>query len=323
MIETVASRVLRFGAAVIVLGVSGCATLDPDGEWRGTPEARLRSCQAMFGPAAVSVREQVAAATGSPPVSAAPAAPAAAAALATPVAQQCTATASASPAPQVPAPVAHGAPTAQALEQIAHDAERAYTDGRYAEAVDLLDAFLRARPDHAPAWLRKANALHRAERTGEAAMAYRRVLALSLDPAAAAGLPEPTVADIRSKASANLAILGIEQAKQALDALGPADGHPVAAAHRARIEAAMRAVIGVSPDNASSGAASGHSAPSIRAPAAAPRPSAFLTAPATAGRAPPAAGSGALIDEPAPAFASLEPPAVRPAVEVIRGLVSR
>jgi len=279
--------------AVLVGGamLAGCAALDPDGQWRGTPEARLRSCQAMFGSAVMSVREQVAAATG------APAAPASVAA------SQCPAsgTSSATYAPNAPAPRTL---SPQEVVQLGGDAERAYVEGRYAESVELLDAFLAAQPSHAAAWLRKGNALHRLERAGEAATAYRRALALTLYPAASAQWPDTGVVDLRSKASADLAGLVIEQAKLALDALGAADSNSVAAAHRARIEAAMRAVIGMGVEVAPPGAA----AP---LPAQTARPASLVVSAAVSTPGPGAA---------APAS---DPPTARPAVEVIRGLVAR
>ena len=309
----------RCARKVVVLlyfaGLAGCATLDPDGEWRGTPEARLRSCQAMFGSAVISVREQVAAATG------------ASAAQVSSAGAQCSAP-GITGAPRVPAASAPRSYSPQELSQLASDAERAYVDGRYGESVELLDAFLVAQPAHTAAWLRKGNALHRLERSGEAAMAYRRTLALTLDPAAAAHWPQAAVIDMRSKASANLAILGIEQAKHALDALGAVDSNPVAAAHRARIEAAMRAVIGTGADAAPSGPASTLGPASALIPASNPglpvasRPLAL--APAQAARqAAPVASPGVSPVDPSAASAASDPPLSRPVVEVIRGLVSR
>jgi tetratricopeptide (TPR) repeat protein len=206
--------------------------------------------------------------------------------------------------------------------QLAGDAERAYVEGRYAESVQLLDAFLAAQPAHAAAWLRKGNALHRLERQGDAAIAYRRALALTLDSAASAHWPEAAVVDMRSKVSANLAILGIEQAKLALDALGAVDKNPVAAAHRARIEAAMRAVIGLAGEAVPAGPAATLGSASHQGLPAAPSPLALAPAPG-ARQASSLPRPGAPLDDARLAPAASDPPLPRPAVEVIRGLVSR
>ena len=243
---------LRAGLAISLIVLGGCASIDPDGEWRGTPEARLRACQTMFGPAAMSVREQLAAATGSMSRAASGAAVERADPLtsAVPAGAHC-------PGPR-PDGVSAGATgrssgggrgprvtTPEAIERVLGASDHAYSEGRYEETLQLLESLLADQPQHARGWLRQGNAFHRLDRRGEAAVAYRRASDLAVERLAQAGSPDPESADILSKASANLAILGIEQARQALDALGPVDSNPVAAAHRRRIEAALRAVIGV------------------------------------------------------------------------------
>ncbi|MFZ9505424.1 MAG: BTAD domain-containing putative transcriptional regulator [Burkholderiaceae bacterium] len=262
---------LGAGLAISLIVLGGCASMDPDGEWRGTPEARLRACQSMFGPAATSVREQLAAATGS----ASRAAGAAAGERvdpptgAVPAGGLCP-----GPRPDgVAAGVTGGSPgggrgprvvTPEAIEHVVAASEHAYSEGRYEQTVQLLEPLLADQPQHARGWLRQGNALHRLDRRGEAAVAYRRASDLAAERLAKAGSPEAESADVLAKASANLAILGIEQARQALDALGPSESNPVAAAHRGRIEAALRAVIGVG----SEGLPPGSSTPS-RQPSAA------------------------------------------------------
>ena len=239
------------GLALSLILLGGCASIDPDGEWRGTPEARLRACQAMFGPAALSVREQIAAATGT--TSGAAIGAGLGSALAPPAAVAAGAHCSGprpdgvSVAPNSGSPGGGRGPqitSPEAVEHVLGESERAYSESRYQETIQLLEAVLADQPHHARAWLRQANALHRLDRRDEAALAYRRASDLSSKRLAQARSPDPESADVLSKASANLAILGIEQARQALDALGPADSNPVAAAHRQRIEAALRAVIG-------------------------------------------------------------------------------
>ncbi|NBS65287.1 MAG: hypothetical protein EBT33_13235, partial [Betaproteobacteria bacterium] len=242
---------LGAGVAISLIVLGGCASIDPDGEWRGTPEARLRACQAMFGPAATSVREQLAAATGSTSRAAGGAAVERADSLigAVPAGAHCP-----GPRPDgVSAGSTGGSPgggrgprvnTPEAIERLLSASEHAYTERRYEETVQLLEPLLADQPQHVRGWLRQGNALHRLDRRDEAAVAYRRASDLAAERLAQAGSPDPELADVLAKASANLAILGIEQARQALDALGPVDSNPVAAAHRRRIEAALRAVIG-------------------------------------------------------------------------------
>jgi hypothetical protein len=243
---------LQAGLVLSLILLGGCASMDPDGEWRGTPEARLRACQAMFGPAARSVREQIAAATGSTSGSASGEG----------VGSAHSATIAAAAGAHCPGPRPDGVSalptrespgggrgpritTPEAVERVLGESERAYSESRYQETIQILEALLADQPNHARAWLRQANALHRLDRRDEASLAYRRASELASERLAQARSQDPGSAEVLSKASANLAILGIEQARQALDALGPADNNPVAAAHRRRIEAALRAVIGV------------------------------------------------------------------------------
>ena len=247
---------LRVSLAVSLILLGGCASIDPEGEWRGTPEARLRACQAMFGSAAVSVREQITAATGaavgpSTGVSVASAAQSSSPSHA--AGEQCHGPQSRAGGDGASAGGA-GQPVAvrrvprfnssEAIEGALREAEQAYSDGRYQVVVQRLEGLLAEQPHHARGWLRQANALHRLGQHSEAALAYRRAASFASERLGQARSPDPDSVDVLSRASANLAILGIEQARQALDALGPADSNPVAAAHRKRIEAALRAVIG-------------------------------------------------------------------------------
>ena len=241
---------LRAGLAISLIVLGGCASIDPDGEWRGTPEARLRACQAMFGPAAMSVREQFAEATGSTMSAASRAVMEIASSLTAgvPAGAHCPAPRpdGVAPGPTGESPGGGRGPrvtTPEAIERALGASEHAYSEARYEEAIQLLEPLLADQPQHARGWLRQGNALHRLDRRSEAAVAYRRASDLAADRLSRARSPDSESTDVLAKASANLAILGIEQARQALDALGPADGNPGAAAHRGRIEAALRAVI--------------------------------------------------------------------------------
>ena len=256
MIHSSPVGILRVGLAVSLIVLGGCASIDPDGEWRGTPEARLRACQAMFGSAAVSVREQISVATGAAVGASTGGAAAAATRSSSPAlagGEQChgpQARAGADGASEVGAGQSAAVrrvrrfDSPEAIEGALGEAEQAYSDARYQAVVQLLDGLLADQPHHARGWLRQANALHRLDQHSEAALAYRRAANLASERLSQAGTRDPESVDVLSKASANLAILGIEQARRALDALGPADSNPVAAAHRKRIEAALRAVIG-------------------------------------------------------------------------------
>jgi len=336
MIHSSPVGILRVGFAVSLILLGGCASIDPDGEWRGTPEARLRACQAMFGSAAVSVREQIAVATGA----AVGVSTGGAAAAATPPSSPALANVEQCHGPNARAG-ADGASeggaaqsvavrrvprfnSPEAIEGVLGEAEQAYSDARYQAVVQLLDGLLAEQPHHARGWLRRANALHRLSQQSEAALAYRQAANLASERLSQAGTRDPESVDVLSKASANLAILGIEQARQALDALGPADSNPVAAAHRKRIEAALRAVIGEGAGGA------------FPSPALIPRPSS-AAAPATPRLSSPP-GSVATVRSPvgsreADPVLLVDASAARPlqgegastpsGIEVIRGLSAR
>lgn len=324
-----------FLVALLLLG--GCASIDPDGEWRGTPEARLRACQAMFGPAAVSsIRDQLAAVTGGPSVAAASGGqcPGARAAPGGDSATHQPPTAVASGGtPATPARPGPRVTTPEAIERVFRDSEQAYAETRYQETIDLLDSLLGDQPRHVRGWLRKANALHRLERREEAAVAYRRASEIAGEGISASGSTDTELADVMARASANLAILGIEQAKRALDALGPAESNPVAAAHRRRIESALRAVIGPgneAPPPRSSSSDSPFS-PSSAGGRSLPGPETQVTRPALPRAALPRAArpgepvllvdsAGALLPA---ASAAIGSPGSPGAVEIIRGLGAR
>lgn len=305
----------RLGYCAVLITLGGCSTLDPDGEWRGTTEARLRSCQAMFGGASFPVRDQVAIATG-----ATPRAPAV-------TSGQCPAQSVSAPGqfaePPSAAPDSNLAHTPriftkQETERIDQEVEQAYTAGRFRDALVLLEPLLDNSPHHAPRWLRKANALHRLEQPNQAAVAYQRADELASQAIAQSRESLPSMVEVRSKANANLAILGIEQARRALDALGPADSDSVAAAHRRRIEAALRAVVGQAPD------------PAVMMPSgASARPTTFPRisgADSAAGFATPMRTAVPLAhsaDNARSEQVESSGPAARPAVEMIRGLTAR
>lgn len=305
----------RLGCCAVIIALGGCSTLDPDGEWRGTPEARLRSCQAMFGSASFTVRDQVAISTG-----VAPSAPAVTAGQCPGPSASASGELTAHPA-QAPEPKAGHSPrvlTRQETERVDQEVEQAYTAGKFRDALSLLEPLLDNSPHQAPRWLRKANALHRLEQFGDAAAAYRRADELASQAISQSRESLPSMVEVKSKANANLAILGIDQARRALDALGPAESDPVAAAHRRRIEAALRAVVGQTPEPAvmtPSGA-------SIR-PAAFHRTSASDSAESVVSpvrkTVPLAHGADHLRSEQVESPA----PATRPSVEMIRGLTSR
>ena len=305
----------RLGCCAVLITLGGCSTLDPDGEWRGTPEARLRSCQAMFGGASFPVRDQVAISTGVAPI-----APAVTAGQCPVPSASASGELPAQPA-QAPEPKAAHSPrilTRQEFERIDQEVERAYTAGKFQDALGLLEPLLDNSPHHAPRWLRKANALHRLEKLGDAAVAYRRADELASQAIAQSRESLPSMVEVKSKANANLAILGIDQARRALDALGSADTDPIAAAHRRRIEAALRAVVGQTPE------------PAVMTPSGASiRPSTFqrMSAQDSAGSlvspirttVQPAHVADHMRSEQIESFA----PATRPSVEMIRGLTSR
>lgn len=219
-------------AAAFSLGLVGCSVLDPDGDWRGRP---LHHPQVALA-AAVHVT-----------------APAAAPVVLSPVALPPSSGGSASPKAMVSSEAD--------LDALIEAVERTYANGRFDEAQRLVDQVLSERPDEPRAWFRQGNLSHRRGDHDKAARAYRRVVALVNDSSASI---RTDLFSLRARANANLAILAVEQAKEALDSLGSVANDPAAAAHRARIETALQTVVTM-------GAASSISSPPPSVPAFAPQ----------------------------------------------------
>lgn len=138
-----------------------------------------------------------------------------------------------------------GAPAPRAMSAASVEAwllaiEQAYASGRFDQAQQLVSELLAWQPDEPRAWLREANLNHRSGDHDRAVYAYRRVVELTN------ALPNPEApgpAGLRSRASTNLAILSVEQARRALESVGGAGDDPTSAIHRARVETALRVVV--------------------------------------------------------------------------------
>lgn len=199
----------RFAGLIIL---SGCSVLDPDGDWRGRP---------LSHPVIVE---------------APPSAP--------PAAARVESVGSPRPMPLSAAPAAAEPERSVNLELLLAQLEQSYAAGRFEEASARAAEILKWWPDEPRAWLREANLRHREGDLQLALQAYRRVLDLTAQRHAA---DTPERAGLRARAHANLAIVGVEQARQAIDALDASRDDPATAAHRARIETALRAVVAGGP----------------------------------------------------------------------------
>ena len=87
------------------------------------------------------------------------------------------------------------------------EAEAHYRGGRFDEALPAFRGIVDADPDHAHAWLRIGNLLHRKRDWFDALSAYRRAARPQADPV------------IREKAVYNVALLNLELARQAIKRL--------------------------------------------------------------------------------------------------------
>lgn len=213
-------RGLALPAGLIIL--SGCSVLDPDGDWRGRP---------LSHPVTATV-PSIAASTALRGGSVVPPRPALA--IAGPAA-----TSAPGQAASVEAAPVHATPPAS-LDSLLGRLEQAYSSGRFEEASDHAAEVLKWWPREPRAWLREGNLRHRQGDLQLALQAYRRVLELTEQRL---GPDTPERAGLRARAHANLAIVGVEQARQAIDALDASRDDPVTASHRARIETALRAVV--------------------------------------------------------------------------------
>jgi tetratricopeptide (TPR) repeat protein len=211
-----ACRGLALVAAVLIsaAALSGCSTLDPTGEWRGLdrvqttggradPPQPLAEQAAPYGPHAAGP-------TVSTPAAARPAAADSASAGRRPDLQREN--------------DVRGAD--ESLESLYSRAEAQYRDRRHAEAQRDFERVLKREPRALHAWFRMGNLHHARGDLAAAVHAYRKVIELT---------PMNAIEhDSREKALANLAILGLEQARVALERLN--ERHASDAA-RGRVEA--------------------------------------------------------------------------------------
>jgi hypothetical protein len=257
-------------SAFLMSCLAGCSVLDPDGEWRGRPLVRP-----VDGPATMSVSVSVSNAEQ---------------------AQQ------QGIVPREGHPESRTINVARTLVEL----ESAYSAADYQLARRLIDDVLAAQPDQPQALLRQANLLHRQGEHEAAMRGYRRVLEVI---ARANPSDSSKLAELRARANANLAILSVEQARRALDALEESSADGPASAHRARIETALRVLAGRTEPERLERPAGG---PFSRTAAEAPP---TLTSSGRPMRALGAAGEGAMLSN----VSSSD----RPPVEMIRGLSAK
>lgn len=150
---------------------AGCAALDPEGDWRGTPVARSATDN-NAGPRSMLAR-----------------------------------------------------------------IEQEYAAGQHAKARSLVDELLQRHPREPAAWFRRANLYHHSGMLDEAVIAYKRAIELEQrgSGSLAAGSDE-----LRSRATANLALLSIEQLRRSLENLDSQARDSAGSPHRARVEQALK-----------------------------------------------------------------------------------
>jgi tetratricopeptide (TPR) repeat protein len=189
--------------------LSGCGTLDPTGEWRG-----LDRLEAAGAPARVqSVVAQ---------------APVPALATAAPEASAVVSVAASDRAATIRGdrPRSVSGETAESLENLYARAEAHYRGRRYEDAHRDFERLVSREPRALHGWFRLGNLNHARGDLTAAVYAYRK--AIDLVPGNAIEF------DSREKALANLAIIGLEQARVALEKLGERQASEVA---RGRAEA--------------------------------------------------------------------------------------
>lgn len=210
--------VLLMGAVLLLL--SGCNTLDPTGEWRGLDRSASASVSTR-APAVQSERQTAARALAVSPdrhsvsVTATVNLPgpsaAASAGLASRTGQDLVSTTTAVRSVESAVPEARDL-SAAPLERLIGQAEHHYRNRRQREAEQAFRDVIRTDPLALHAWFRLGNLSHARGDLDGAAQAYRTAIELK---------PRHSVErEAREKSLANLAIIGLEQARVALERLG-------------------------------------------------------------------------------------------------------
>jgi tetratricopeptide (TPR) repeat protein len=189
-------------AVALALLASGCSTLDPTGEWRGLDRTTMvagSQSAALPDPAKVPTPR---------PVQRDPAIPS----VTITGSQRAEAE---TPRPVVPSlpqpPSAQAGLSEKALEALLHQAEGHYRSGRMDEAHRDFNSIIIQEPAQLHAWFRLGNLSHARGDLAQAATAYGK--AIDSQPRNA------IERESREKALANLAIIGLEQARVALEGL--------------------------------------------------------------------------------------------------------
>ena len=271
-------------AALAILG--GCTVLDPDGEWRGTPEARARSYRSLQASGELPLPSALPKAVSTLPM--VTQGPGAHGRTASEINVEPLASEQGNPVAEF-----SSANRALSSEERMPEVERAYVAGRYRDAEVVVEEILKSDPGNSAAWLRRGNLHHQGGRLELAAESYRRALGIASSASPSQLEGDARLVEVKAKASANLALLGIEQTRNALETLDASQLDPTARAHRKRIETALHAVI----SNSGLGAKVSGS-------------DEVAAAPPTPSREWPGSPTGKAIQ-------------AKPEVELIRGLVSR
>lgn len=209
--------VLLMGTVLLLL--SGCNTLDPTGEWRGLERSASASVSTQAS-AVQSERQTAAQALAVPPdrqsapvlaTVNAPGPSVPSAGLASRAGQDLVSTTTAVRSVESAVPEARDH-TAVPLERLIGQAEHHYRNRRQREAEQAFRDVIRTDPLALHAWFRLGNLSHARGDLDGAAQAYRTAIELK---------PRHSVErEAREKSLANLAIIGLEQARVALERLG-------------------------------------------------------------------------------------------------------